>query len=104
MSRDNRYAVVMVADSGGPVVEVIQISTRRVLWRDSSSRGINAVWARPGSADIAIAFTASPQKVQCNSSVPCTNPESNVVIVHPDGTSNAISGDFLTTAQPWASV
>ncbi len=104
MSRDNRYALVMVADSSGPVAEVIQISTRRVVWRDSSSRSINAVWARPGSGDIAIAFTASPQKVPCNSSVPCTNPESNVVIVHPDGTSNAISGDFLTTAQPWASV
>ncbi len=104
MSRDNRYAVVMVVDSGGPVAEVIQISTRRVVWRDSSSRNINAVWARPGSADIAIAFTASPHKVQCNSSVPCTNPESNVVIVHPDGISNAISGDFLTIAQPWASV
>ena len=104
MSRDNRSAVVMVADPGGPVAEVIQISTRRVVWRDSSSRSINAVWTRPGSGDIAIAFTASPQKVQCNSSVLCTNPESNVVIVHPDGTANAISGDFLATAQPWAGV
>lgn len=102
MSRDNRYAVVMIRDSGGPVAEVIQISTRRVIWRDSSSRSINAVWARPGSGDIAIAFTASPKKVPCNSRVPCTNPESNIVVVHPDGTSNAISGDFLATAEPWA--
>jgi hypothetical protein len=52
---------------------------------------------------MAIAFTASPEKVQCNGSALCTNPESNVVVVHPDGTSNPIAGDVLTQTQPWIS-
>jgi hypothetical protein len=44
------------------------------------------------------------RKFQCSSSALCTNPESNVVVVHAEGTSNPIRGDFLPTAQLWASV
>jgi hypothetical protein len=101
-SSNNRYAVVLAAGSGGPVAQVVQVNSRRVVWSDSSSRGINAVWSRPGTGDMAIAFTASPAQVPCNSSAPCTNPESNVVIVHSDGSSVALSGNVLAQFLPWA--
>ncbi len=101
-SRDNRYAVVQVGGSSGPIAQVIQVSTRRVVWQDSTSRPINSVWARPDGGDLAVAFTAQPYQVDCNSSVPCRNPQSNVVVIHPDGSSVSLGGDFLASVQPWS--
>ena len=101
ISRDNRYAVVLVGPPGDQVAEVIEVSTARVVWHDQTSRTINAIWARPNSGDVAIAFTASPPRVPCGGS-DCTNPEGNIVIVHPDGSANALAGNFLTSLWPWS--
>jgi hypothetical protein len=102
-SNNNRQAIVMSERAGGSVAEVIEVATRRLVWQDSASRSISGVWSRPGSGDIAIAFTASPAQIPCPnaSSQPCTNPESQVVIIHPDGSSVRLSGTFLLPMPSW---
>lgn len=93
-SADNRLAVVMA----GSQVEVIQVSTRRVVWRDKDNRTLSRVSARPGpGGDVALAFTAPPVQVPCPGSPGsmCVNPRSQVVIVHADGSSAALTGEFF---------
>jgi hypothetical protein len=97
-SANNHYAVVTVAGAGGSQTQVIEVSTRRVVWRDPLSRTFSRLWARPGlSGDVAIAFTAPPVQVSCPNapSSTCTNPRSNMVIVHADGSSAELAGEFL---------
>ncbi|HYM96032.1 MAG TPA: hypothetical protein VET26_01915 [Candidatus Sulfotelmatobacter sp.] len=96
-SGDNRFAAATVTVAGGTQTEVIEVSTRRVVWRDPSNRPVARIVARPASGDLAIAFTAPPAQVPCPqaSSSQCTNPLSNLVIVHPDGSSATLPGEFL---------
>jgi hypothetical protein len=104
-SSDNQLAVVVADRAGGPVAQVIEVATRRVVWQDGSSRSVSGVWARPGTADMAIAFTASPEKVPCPgaSSQSCINPSSQVVIVRQDGSSVDLKGSFLLPGSAWKS-
>jgi hypothetical protein len=93
-SANNRYAAVTVAGR----TQVIEVSSRRVVWRDPLNRTFSRLWARPGlGGDVAIAFTATPVQVPCpNASTSmCTNPRSNMVIVHADGSSAELHGEFL---------
>jgi hypothetical protein len=92
-SANNRYAVVTVAGR----TQVIEVSTRRVVWRDDQVRPLSRVWARPASNDLALAFTAPPAQVPCpnSSSSLCTNPIDEVVIVHADGTLIGLGSNLL---------
>lgn len=91
-SANNRFAVV----KSGAQVQVIEVATRRVVWLDTESRTLSRVWARPGTGDMALFFTAPPVQVPCpnSSSSPCTNPLNDAVIVHADGSSVALDGSF----------
>ena len=102
ISRDNRYALVTTPDSGGPIAQVIEISTGRVTWRDQAPRSLNAVWSRPASGDMAIAFAPSPPPAPCTAGpISCPGPESNILIVRPDGSTTALPGRFIATVRPW---
>lgn len=92
-SANDRFAVV----KSGAQVQVIEVATRRVVWRDTQGRVLSRVWARPWSGDMALFFTAPPVQVPCpnSSSSPCTNPLSNAVVVHADGSSVALQGDLI---------
>lgn len=92
-SASNRLAIVSV----GGETQVIEVSTRRVVWQGAAGRTLARVWPRPGSSDVALAFTAPPVQTPCpgSPSSQCTNPLDDVVIVHGDGSSVALAGEFL---------
>jgi hypothetical protein len=79
-SGDNRLAVVTVSGR----TEVIEVATRRVVWRDADGRSLVRVWPRPFSGDLALAFgqqnTAQPMQL---------------VVVHPNGVSVPLAGQWL---------
>lgn len=99
-SANNRFAVVKT----GAQAEVIEVATRRVVWRDTQGRTLARVWARPGTGDMALFFSTPPVQVPCpnSTSSPCTNPLNNAVIVHPDGSSVPLQGD-LFVPMTWGS-
>ncbi len=100
LSGNNQFAIVSGDGSGGSQTRVIEVTTARQVWQDGSNRGLRAVWARPGSGDIALAFPASTAQIPCPSqqSGMCADPESDVVIVHADGSFVALEGVFEL---PW---
>jgi hypothetical protein len=92
---NNRYAVVTTPAGQ---TQVIEVSTRRVVWRDSQDRKLSRIWARPGAAgDVALIFTAPPVQMPCpgDTSSQCPNPESSIVMVHADGSSVDLGGEFI---------
>jgi hypothetical protein len=103
LSGNNQFAVVSGDGRSGSPIRVIELTTGRQLWQDSLGQSLRAVWARPGSGDIALAFPASTTQVPCPSGQTgmCADPESVVVIVHPDGSSTALGGVFDL---PWPSL
>jgi hypothetical protein len=100
LSGNNQFAVVSGDGRGGSQTRVVELSTARQVWQDPTGRSLRAVWARPGSGDIALAFVASATQVPCPSGQigTCADPESVVVIVHPDGSSTPLDGVFEL---PW---
>jgi hypothetical protein len=93
-SANNRYAVVTI----GGHTQVIEVNTRRVVWRDTQGRALSRVWARPGATgDVALIFTASPVQMPCpnSPSSQCPNPKSTVTMVHADGSSVDLSAEFI---------
>ena len=78
-SGDNRFAVV----ANGPRLQVIEVSTRRVIWTDAGGLALARVVARPFSGDLVLAFTAANK-----------SPD-GIVVVHADGTSTALDGKWL---------
>jgi hypothetical protein len=104
LSGDNRLAVVAVDGPGGSQIRVIELTTGRQVWHDRLNRSMRAVWARPGSGDIALAFPASTTQVPCPSdqSGPCDDPESEVLVVHSDGSFAALPGVFVLPRPSWA--
>ncbi len=79
-SGDNRLAVVVNAGR----TEVIEVATRRVVWRDSLVRALARVVARPFSGDVALVF-GDPSRAQ----------PMNVVLVRANGASAALAGQWL---------
>ena len=104
LSGNDQFAVVSVDGTGGSQTRVIELVTKRLVWRDSSDRSLRAVWARPGSGDIALAFPASATQFPCPSgqSGLCADPESVVVLVHADGSFVALPGVFELPRPSWA--
>jgi hypothetical protein len=100
LSGNNQLAVVSGDGRGGSQTRVIELTTTRQLWQDSTGRSLRAAWARPGSGDMALAFPASTTQVPCPSGQTgmCADPESVVVVVHPDGSATALRGVFEL---PW---
>lgn len=100
ISGNNQFAVVSGDGSGGSQTRVIELTTARQMWQDGSTRTLRAVWARPGSGDVAVAFPASTVQMPCPSpqSGLCADPASAVVIVHADGSFVALPGVFEL---PW---
>jgi len=77
-SGDNRLAVI----KSGSQTQVIQVNSRRVIWRDTTGRTLARAVARPGTGDMVLAFTIKDQV-------------DSIVVVHADGSSAAIDGQFL---------
>ncbi|HZQ49325.1 MAG TPA: hypothetical protein VFB69_03365 [Candidatus Dormibacteraeota bacterium] len=77
-SGDNRFAVV----AAGPQLQLVEVSTRRVVWRDSTAPKVARVIARPFSGDVVLAFGGN-------------GGADTIEIVHPDGTSSALDGTWL---------
>jgi hypothetical protein len=104
LSGDNRLAAVAVDGPGGSQIRVIELTTGRQVWRDSMDRSLRAVWARPGSGDVALAFPASTTQVPCPSgqSGLCDDPESEVVVVHSDGSFVPLPGVYELPRPSWA--
>jgi hypothetical protein len=79
-SGDNRLAVVTSAGQ----TQVIEVATRRVVWRDTAGRSLSQVMARPFSGDLVLAF-----------GTPNTTQPMQIELVHPTGVSAVLDGSWL---------
>ena len=79
-SGNNRLAVVTNAGR----TEVIEVATRRLIWRDPAVRALARVVPRPFSGDLVLAFGA-----------PNTAQPVHVVLVRTSGASMTLAGEWF---------